>query len=75
MLLLNKSFRGRYLLTEDEQGILGRDVLAGLRMIFEDRDRNGPSIVRRCVESENLTRAGAPTPSRMHSLSLLPPRG
>jgi len=35
MLFLNKAFRGRYLLTDGEHGILGRDVLAALRLIFD----------------------------------------
>jgi hypothetical protein len=33
MLFLNKAFRGRYLLTDDDHGILGRDVLAALRLL------------------------------------------
>ena len=35
MLFLNKAFRGQYLLTDDEHGVLGRDVLASLRMSFD----------------------------------------
>jgi predicted aspartyl protease len=35
MLFLNKAFRGRYLLTEDDHGILGRDVLASLGLTFD----------------------------------------
>jgi hypothetical protein len=35
MLFLNKAFRGRYLLTNDDHGILGRDVLASLRLNFD----------------------------------------
>src|SRR5262249_10727311 len=35
MLLLNKAFRGRYLLTEERDGIIGRDVLASLRLLFD----------------------------------------
>ena len=35
MLFLNKAFRGRYLLTDENQGILGRDVLAALRLLFD----------------------------------------
>lgn len=35
MLFLNKAFRGRYLLTDDDHGILGRDVLASLRLLFD----------------------------------------
>jgi hypothetical protein len=35
MLFLNRAFRGRYLLTDDDHGILGRDVLASLRLIFD----------------------------------------
>ena len=35
MILLNKSFRGRYLLADDPIGILGRDVLNTLRLICD----------------------------------------
>jgi hypothetical protein len=35
MLFLNRAFRGRYLLTDDEHGIMGRDVLASLRLLFD----------------------------------------
>jgi hypothetical protein len=35
MLLLNKCFRGRYLLTDAASGIIGRDVLASLRLLFD----------------------------------------
>jgi hypothetical protein len=35
MLFLRKAFRGRYLLTDDEHGILGRDVLASLKLLFD----------------------------------------
>ena len=35
MLFLNRAFRGRYLLTDDDHGILGRDVLNFLRLIFD----------------------------------------
>ena len=35
MLLLNKAFRGRYLLTDDAEGIIGRDVLAALRLLLD----------------------------------------
>ena len=35
MLLLNKCFRGRYLLTDAAGGIIGRDVLASLRLLFD----------------------------------------
>jgi hypothetical protein len=30
MIFLNKVYRGRYLLIEDEHGVLGRDVLANV---------------------------------------------
>jgi hypothetical protein len=30
MIFLNKAYRGRYLLTDDEHGVLGRDVLANI---------------------------------------------
>lgn len=35
MQFLNKSFRGRYLLTDSDHGILGRGVLNGLRVLFD----------------------------------------
>jgi len=35
VLFLNKAFRGRWLLTDDEHGILGRDVLASVRVTFD----------------------------------------
>jgi len=35
MLFLNKAFRGRYLISEDQHGILGRDVLAALRLTLD----------------------------------------
>jgi hypothetical protein len=35
MLFQNKAFRGRYLLTDDDHGILGRDVLAALKVLFD----------------------------------------
>lgn len=38
MIFLNKAFRGRYLLTNEQHGILGRDVLNTLRVLFD-----GPS--------------------------------
>ena len=38
MIFLNKAFRGRYLLTNEQHGILGCDVLNTLRVLFD-----GPS--------------------------------
>lgn len=38
MLFLQKAFRGRYLLTDEDRGILGRDVLASLILLL-----NGPA--------------------------------
>jgi predicted aspartyl protease len=35
MIFLRKSFRGRYLLTDEPHGILGRDVLAALKLTFD----------------------------------------
>ena len=35
MIFLNKAFRGRYLLTDQHHGILGRDVLNALRVLFD----------------------------------------
>ncbi len=37
MIFLNKAFRGRYLLTQDDHGVLGRDVLASVVLLL-----NGP---------------------------------
>jgi hypothetical protein len=37
MIFLNKAFRGRYLLTSEDRGILGRDVLAAVVLLL-----NGP---------------------------------
>lgn len=37
MIFLGKAFRGRYLLIDDERGILGRDVLASVSLLL-----NGP---------------------------------
>ncbi|HVT87270.1 MAG TPA: retropepsin-like aspartic protease [Tepidisphaeraceae bacterium] len=38
MIFLQKTFRGRYLIIDDERGILGRDVLASVSLLF-----NGPA--------------------------------
>jgi predicted aspartyl protease len=35
MIFLRKAFRGRYLLTNDAHGVLGRDVLAALKITFD----------------------------------------
>jgi hypothetical protein len=37
MIFLNRAFRGRYLLTDEDRGILGRDVLAAVVLLL-----NGP---------------------------------
>jgi hypothetical protein len=34
MLFLQRAFRGRYLITDADRGILGRDVLASLILVF-----------------------------------------
>jgi hypothetical protein len=39
LLFLGRRFRGRFLLTESEVGILGRDVLNHLRLLFD-----GPAL-------------------------------
>jgi Aspartyl protease len=39
MLFLGKAFRGRYLLTNEDHGVLGRDVLASVAIHF-DRPRH-----------------------------------
>lgn len=35
MIFLNRRYRGRYLLTDAEQGVLGRDVLNHLRLLLD----------------------------------------
>jgi len=35
MLFLRKAFRGRYLLVDDEHGVIGRDVLAAISLLFD----------------------------------------
>lgn len=35
MIFLRKAYRGRYLLTDDEQGVLGRDVLAAVVLLLD----------------------------------------
>lgn len=35
MIFLQKAYRGRYLLTDDEHGVLGRDVLAAVALLFD----------------------------------------
>ena len=35
MIFLNKAFRGRYLLIDADHGILGRDVLAAVALLFD----------------------------------------
>ncbi len=35
MIFLGRTFRGQFLLTEEEMGILGRNVLNGLRLTFD----------------------------------------
>jgi hypothetical protein len=35
MILLNRIFRGRYVLTEDEHGILGRDILNHVALLLD----------------------------------------
>ena len=35
MIFLNRAFRGRYLLTEDECGILGRDILNHVTLLLD----------------------------------------
>ena len=37
MIFLQRAFRGRYLLIDDDRGILGRDVLGGVAVLL-----NGP---------------------------------
>jgi predicted aspartyl protease len=35
MIFLNKAFRGRYLLVNQDRGVLGRDVLASVTLLFD----------------------------------------
>lgn len=35
MIFLNRAFRGRYLLIEEERGILGRDILNHVALLFD----------------------------------------
>jgi hypothetical protein len=35
LLFLGKAFRGRYLLTDEDHGVLGRDVLNALKLLFD----------------------------------------
>lgn len=47
MIFLNKSFQGQYLVTDGEHGILGRDVLATLRMMFDGPGQEWSEVARR----------------------------
>jgi hypothetical protein len=35
LIFLNRRFRGRYLLTEADSGVLGRDILNHLALVFD----------------------------------------
>jgi predicted aspartyl protease len=35
MIFLGRTFRGQFLLTDEEMGIIGRNVLNGIRLIFD----------------------------------------
>ena len=35
MIFLQKAFRGRYLLTDSDRGLLGRDVLASVTLLLD----------------------------------------
>ncbi|HSV13205.1 MAG TPA: hypothetical protein VLI90_03035 [Tepidisphaeraceae bacterium] len=35
MIFLGRAYRGRYLLIDDEHGVLGREVLANVAMLFD----------------------------------------
>jgi hypothetical protein len=35
MIFLQKAFRGRYLLIDEDRGILGRDVLASVTLLLD----------------------------------------
>ena len=39
MIFLRKAFRGRYLLTDHDHGILGRDVLAAVAILLDGPDQ------------------------------------
>ena len=43
---LGKAFRGRYLLTDDPRGILGRDVLASVALLFDSPAQEWSQHVR-----------------------------
>jgi predicted aspartyl protease len=44
VVFLNKVFRGRYLLSDDKDGILGRDVLNILRLLFDGPAQNWSEV-------------------------------
>ena len=48
MIFLNRVHRGRYLLVKSAEGVLGRDVLNHLVLIFMVRASNGRSRVGGC---------------------------
>jgi hypothetical protein len=39
MIFLKKAFRGRYLLIDDDRGVLGRDVLADVALLLDGPER------------------------------------
>ena len=41
MIFLNRVFRGRYLLTEDECGVLGRDILNHVTLLLDGPQQQG----------------------------------
>ena len=41
LIFLHKRFRGRYLMTKSAQGVLGRDVLAGVALAFDGPRKYG----------------------------------
>jgi len=44
MIFLGKAFRGRYLLTNDDHGVLGRDVLASVALLFDGPRREWSQV-------------------------------
>ena len=46
LVFLLRAFRGRYLLIDEERGILGRDILNHVNLLLEVHDSSGQSIRR-----------------------------
>lgn len=46
MIFLAKAYRGRYLLVDDPQGVLGRDVLASVALLFDGPAQEWSELAR-----------------------------